>query len=53
MPDYEEKIHADQSIGHFIHLCLIRCLREDRTLLGSTKFIQKVLGEEYVAPVTD
>ena len=53
VPDYEEKINADQSIGHFIHLCLIRSLREDRTLLASTKFIRKVLGDEFVNPVTD
>lgn len=53
IPDYEEKINADQNIGHFIHLCLIRSLREDRTVLASNKFIKRVLGEEYVAPVTD
>ncbi len=53
VPDYEEKINADQHIGHFIHLCLIRSLREDRTVLASTKFIKKVLGDEYVAPMTD
>ena len=53
VPDYEERISADQNIGHFIHLCLIRCMREDRTLLASVKFIKKVLGDEYVQPVTD
>lgn len=53
IPDYEEKINADQNIGHFIHLCLIRSLREDRTVLAGVKFIKKVLGEEYVQPVTD
>lgn len=53
VPDYEEKINADQQIGHFIHLCLIRSLREDRTLLASNKFIRRVLGEEFVMPVTD
>jgi len=36
VPDYEEKISADQNIGHFIHLCLVRAMREDRTLLAST-----------------
>lgn len=53
VPDYEEKINADQNIGHFIHLCLIRSLREDRSVLASNKFIRRVLGEEYVTPVTD
>jgi len=54
VPDqYEEKFNNDQQIGHFMRLCLIRCLREDRTLLASIKFIQKVLGDEYTLPVTD
>jgi dynein heavy chain len=35
VPDYEEKISADQNIGHFIHLCLVRSMREDRTVLAS------------------
>lgn len=45
VPDYEEKIQADQNIGNFIHLCLVRSLREDRTVLCSIKFIQSVLGD--------
>jgi dynein heavy chain len=53
VPDYEEKITADQGIGHFMHLCLVRSLREDRTLLSTNKFIKKVLGDEYAQPVTD
>lgn len=53
IPDYEDKINADANIGHFIHLCLVRAAREDRTVLACNKFIQEVLGEEYVAPVTD
>lgn len=35
VPDYEDKITADQNIGHFIHLCLVRSMREDRTMLAS------------------
>lgn len=53
IPDYEEKIHADQNIGHFLHLCLIRSVREDRTVLATNEFIKKVLGPDYVQPVTD
>ena len=53
VPDYEEKISADQNIGHFIHLCLVRAMREDRTLLAAGQFIKEVLGEEFVSPVTD
>mmetsp|Transcript_44449 Transcript_44449/g.32542 ORF Transcript_44449/g.32542 Transcript_44449/m.32542 type:complete len:128 (+) Transcript_44449:2577-2960(+) len=36
-----------------MRLCLIRGLREDRTVLASVKFIQKVLGDEYTQPVSD
>jgi dynein heavy chain len=53
VPDYQEKIFADQNIGMFIHLCLIRAFREDRAVLSSTKFIQEILGEAFVQPVTD
>ena len=53
VPDYEEKIRADQNIGHFIHLCLVRAMREDRTLLASNQFVRDVLGDEFVQPVTD
>lgn len=52
VPDYEEKIQAE-SMGHFLHLCLIRCIREDRTVVAANRFINKVLGEAFVQPVTD
>jgi dynein heavy chain len=50
--DYEDKIAAE-NIGHFLHLCLIRSVREDRAVLASQKFIRKVLGDEYMTPVND
>ena len=53
VPDLQEKINADQNIGHFLHLCIVRSLREDRTMLACQQFIQKVLGEEFSQPVTD
>jgi len=34
-------------------LCLIRSVREDRTLLAANRFIEKVLGEYFSQPVTD
>ena len=52
IPDLADKISADP-ISHFLQLCLIRCVREDRTLLASTKFICEVLGKKYIDPVTD
>jgi dynein heavy chain len=53
IPDYAEKISADANIGHFIHLCLVRSMREDRTVIASSQFIRETLGDEYVTPVTD
>jgi dynein heavy chain len=53
VPDYSEKIGADQNIGHFIHLCLVRSLREDRTVLAGNQFIRTTLGDAFVQPVTD
>lgn len=53
IPDYEDKISGDQNIGPFIHLCLVRCLRTDRTVLASNQFIKETLGPYYVSPVTD
>jgi dynein heavy chain len=53
VPDYAEKISADANIGHFIQLCLVRSLREDRTVLASNQFVRETLGDEYVQPVTD
>ena len=52
IPEYEDKINAE-TIGHFLHLCLIRSVREDRAVLASQKFIRRVLGEDFMAAVTD
>lgn len=32
---------------------MIRCAREDRTTLSTGDFVSDILGEEYVAPITD
>jgi dynein heavy chain len=53
VPDYEEKINADPNIGSFIHLCLVRSMREDRTMLASNMFIKDVLTPDYTKPVND
>jgi dynein heavy chain len=38
IPDFEDKI-TDQDDGPFLHLCLIRCLREDRSVIAAIRFI--------------
>lgn len=53
IPDFEDKIQADQNIGHFLHMCLIRSVREDRTVVGCNQFIKKTLGDYFTMPVTD
>ena len=52
VPDYNDKIKSE-SVGHFIHLCLLRCIREDRTKLAADRFIEDVLGAKYVKAVAD
>ena len=50
--DYDEKIDNDEQ-SNFLHLCLVRCCREDRTTLAAGQFIRSVLGDEFMDPVTD
>jgi len=53
IPEYQEKIDGQRDIGKFIHACLVRSLREDRTLVISTEFIKTTLGPEFIMPITD
>jgi len=54
VPDgYEEKLQSDASTGRFMHMCLVRCLREDRTLISAESYIADTLGADFIAPVTD
>ena len=52
IPDFAERISAEKEIGSFISLCLVRSLREDRTLVAATQFINMVLGKEFTAPIS-
>jgi len=47
VPDFDERIRGSP-ISHFIHICLIRAIREDRTVLASRNFIEAVLGNKYI-----
>lgn len=51
VPDYKDRILAEKDVGPFIHLTLIRSLREDRTLLASNLFIRDVLGQKFIDPL--
>ena len=52
VPDYQNQLEGEKEIGNFIRLCLVRALREDRTVLASTMFIKRTLGPEYTTPMT-
>ncbi|KAG9402276.1 hypothetical protein AC1031_006904 [Aphanomyces cochlioides] len=69
IPDYETLLfHHDAASAktHFLRLLLVRCLREDRTLLAAHEFIKLIdvidtksagrvpcLGAKYIEPITD
>ncbi len=43
IPEYEERIQNEQEIGPYLRFCLIRCIREDRTITACSKFIFSTL----------
>jgi len=53
VPDYEERIIMERTIGPFVRLVLVRALREDRTIIACSQFIESQLGPKFTAPVTD
>ncbi|ETB59265.1 hypothetical protein YYC_03499 [Plasmodium yoelii 17X] len=44
IPYYNDRLDSSSKISSFIKLCLIRCLREDRTILCANKFVDEVLN---------
>jgi len=53
VPDYEERLLQEKDLGSFLRLCLVRCIREDRTCIAANKYVQSQLGGKFTAPVTD
>jgi len=43
---------AEKEIGSLLQVTLVRCLREDRTLVSSSNFILQVLGKEFTSPIS-
>jgi len=39
IPDFAESINQEKETGPFISLCLVRSLRDDRTLIATQNFI--------------
>ena len=53
-PYFEEKIEAEKDLSCFLKLCIIRCLREDRTINACIAFINAVFEDDkYTQTVTD
>lgn len=36
----------------FMKMCLIRSIREDRTIMAANGFINAIVGEEYIKPIS-
>merc|ERR1712079_562137 len=53
VPDYEERIIQERTIGPFLRLTIVRSMREDRTGISCSQFIEKTLDSRFTAPVTD
>eukprot|EP00971_Amphidinium_carterae_P111738 2212984-Amphidinium_carterae.1 len=53
VPDYEERINMERTLGPFIRLVLVRCMREDRTSIACAQFVNSMLEPRFTAPVTD
>lgn len=52
VPDFAERINAEKEIGTYISLCLVRALREDRTLIAANLFIESALGAAFTKPMS-
>lgn len=53
VPEYEDRIAMERTLGPFIRLVLVRALREDRTGIACAQFIDNQLGPRFTSPVTD
>jgi len=53
VPDYEERLVMEKGLGHFVRLTLVRCIREDRTVIGGQQFIDRQIDPKFTQPVTD
>jgi len=53
IPDYEERVNMERALGGFLRMVIVRCLREDRTGIACSMFIEGSLDSRFTAPVTD
>jgi len=43
----------ERPLGPFLRLVIVRCMREDRTSIACSQFIEAMLDSRFTAPVTD
>jgi len=53
VPDFEDRLVVERTLGPFLRLVVVRSMREDRTGISCTQFIEKSLDSRFTAPVTD
>jgi len=53
VPDYEDRLVMDRTLGPFLRLCITRFMREDRTGVSCSQFVESMLDSRFSAPVTD
>jgi dynein heavy chain len=53
VPDYEERINMERTLGPFLRLTITRFMREDRTSISCGQFVEQMLDNRFTAPVTD
>jgi len=53
IPDYEDLLTKEKTLGPFLRLIIVRFMREDRTSIACTQFIENMLDGRFTAPVTD
>ena len=61
IPGYETQLNADKELGPFLRMLVVRCLREDRTMLAGLEFIKTMdfvdsipaMGDRFIKPVSD
>ncbi len=53
IPDLAERMSQEkEEMRAFMEMTLVRCVREDRTLVASSKFIGAILGADYIEPIS-
>jgi len=53
VPDYEDRLIVEKTLGFFLRMVLTRCLREDRTVIACAEFINNQLAPKFTAPISD